>query len=107
MPLQGTITSLEKIVVMAVPTADGINPAPVDGPVLFVVESGDCTIEPVDDFSAYIVSGSVGESVILVSADADLGNGVETLSDTITMTVISPKATSLGLSLGTPEPKNP
>jgi hypothetical protein len=43
--------------------------------------------------------------MIVIEADADLGEGVETISDAIRLTVEGAKAQSLGLSVGTPEPK--
>lgn len=41
---------------------------------------------------------------VTVTADADLGEGVETISDSIQFTIKSPKASSLGLNV-TLEPK--
>jgi len=50
------------------------------------------------------ISDDVGQQVIVVSADADLGVDVETISDSVTIDWIHPKATALGLSV-TKEPR--
>lgn len=101
-----SISTEQKVLVTLTPKTAAGNPAAVDGPATFNVLSGNCTIEPVSDLSAYIVSGDIaGPSVVEVSADADLGEGVVTISDTVNVEVTSPQATSLGLTLGTPEPK--
>lgn len=101
-----TLTNEQKVKVTATPVTATGKPAPVDGAVVFTVQAGDCTVNELDDFSAEIVSGdNPGDSVILVSADADLGDGVETVADTVTVHVEGARAASLGLTVGAPEPK--
>ena len=102
MPLTLTMSTEEKVRVTVAPLTEAGNPAPIDGAVLFLVESGTCTIEPIDATSAYVVSGAAGTSVILTSADADLGGGVTTLADTITATVTDALAEQLGVAADAP-----
>jgi hypothetical protein len=101
-----TISNEQKISVRLNPLTGAGNPATIDGPAAFNVESGDATVEPdADGLGAFIVSGAVGASVIRVSADADLGDGVRTIDEVINLTVTNPEAVSLGLAAGTAEPK--
>ena len=100
------LTNEQKIVVTATPVTATGKPAPLDGQVEFQVSAGDCTINRLDDLSVEIVSGDLpGDSVVTVMADADLGAGVETVADSINVRVEGAKATSLGLTVGTPTPK--
>ncbi len=101
-----SLTSEQKVKVTLTPTTATGKPSSLDGAATFTVESGDATVENVDDLSAYIISGTAGVSVISVSADADLGEGVVTITDSITVTVNDPLAANLGLSIGQPEPKD-
>lgn len=102
-----TITNDQKINVALNPKTSGELPASLDGKPVWTVISGDATLSISNNgFSADLISGdSPGDSVIRVDADADLGDGVETISDTIKLHVISAKAASLGLSVGTPTEK--
>lgn len=106
MPLEVTITNEQKVRLTAVPVTATGNPAPLDGPVSFSVISGDSTVNVLDNLTAELVSGvTPGDTTYLVEADADLGAGVETISDTVLMHVEGARAANLGLSLGVPEPK--
>ena len=106
MPIEVTLDNEQKVLVTANPTTKSGNPATLDGPVVVEVSSGDCTVEMVSDTSFFVVSGSqVGDSVVQVSADADLGAGVVTVSDAVVAHVAGALATNFGLSAGTPEPK--
>ncbi len=97
------ITTLQKVHVKINPSDSNQNPAAIDGPVTFEVTQGDATVEPDEDGKgAFLVSGSAMENKIKVSADADLGSGVETISDEISLVVENPKATSLGMSFDEP-----
>jgi len=101
-----TITSDEKINAILAPLTAAGNPASVDGTPVWTVVSGDATLVPATDgLSCYLVSGSVGNSVITVTADADLGAGVTEITDTIDLAVVSAQASSLGLSFGAAELK--
>jgi hypothetical protein len=99
----------QKITVNVIPLTDKGNPAQVDGPITVVVQSGDGTVEQ-DTVNAPLafkaVSGvALADTVYLVSADADLGAGVTTISDTVTLTVSSAAAANFGFSAGPVEPK--
>lgn len=101
-----TITSEEKILATLAPLTAAGNPAQVDGTPAWEVVSGDATLEVSEDgMSCYLISGSVGNSQITVTADADLGEGVRNITDTIDLAVVSAEASSLGLNFGVAEPK--
>lgn len=102
-----TITNEQKVLVTLQPTTAAGNPATVDGAPIWTVTEGDATVEPTDDgMSAYLVSGSADvNSKIQVVADADLGEGVQSITDTIDLAVVSAQASALGIVAGTPELK--
>ncbi len=99
--LELKITNEQKIEVTLAPVTATGKPAQLDGKATFTVISGSATIQQDvagDGLSAFLVSGDLpGDSEILVEADADLGAGVETISDIIKLTVEGAKAASLGL----------
>lgn len=101
--MQQTINNEQKIrFTLAPKTAKGA-PAQVEGEPVWTVESGDATIEPEPGgMSAFIVSGNLGNSVIKITADADLGPGIATIEDSVELTVTTPMANSLGLTAEEP-----
>lgn len=105
--MQITITNEQKIKVTLTPKTDSGKPAQIDGVPSWTVSTGDATLDQAPDgMSVYLVSGDApGTSEILVEADADLGEGVETISATITLNVEGAKAVNLGLAIGEPEAK--
>lgn len=111
--LELVITNEQKIQVTLTPVTATGKPAQLDGAAIFEVIDGDAKIEAVLDAAgvvipntAWIVSGDLpGDSQIMVSADVDLGEGVETISDIIKLTVAGAKAVSLGLTVGSPVAK--
>ena len=104
--LELKITNEQKIKLTVAPVTATGKSAALDGSVAFTIQSGAATFERVDDTSGYLVSSDTpGDTVFLVEADADLGTGVETISDVVKLTVEGARATSLGLSAGAPEPK--
>lgn len=106
MPLELSMTTEERVRVTAKPQTSGGHDAQLDGDVQFAPQASDCTVERIDALSAWIVSGTTpGDCVVLVSADADVGEGIETIQDTILIHQAHPRATSLGLSAEKPEPK--
>lgn len=105
MPLDLTMTDEQQVLVTAAPTTAAGHPAPVDGQVQFTVVTGDVTIARVDDLSANIVSGTPGDAEVLVEADADLGAGIVTISDHLTVHVVGAQAANLGLTKAEPTPK--
>lgn len=97
-----TITNEQKVPVTLAPTTEAGNPAILDGAPVWTVVSGDATLEVAEDgLSAFLVSGAADvNSVIEVTADADLGEGVVTLTDTIDLAVVAASASALGLVAG-------
>lgn len=108
MSLSVALTNEEKIKITASPQTQGGRPAQVDGPIRGTVVSGEVTVQQVDGEpnSLYIVSGdNPGSAEVLVEADADLGEGVTLLQDTVQVEVSGAQAVSFGLTAGAPEPK--
>lgn len=106
MSLELGCTNEEKIKVTVNPVTLKGKPVPLDGPIQVSVQGGDGTVEPVDDTNFYVVSGdNPGDTSFLVSGDADLGAGVENISDIVILHVAGAKASSLGLTAGSPEVK--
>lgn len=107
MPLEITITNEQKIQVTLTPVTATGRPAKLDGAPEWSVISGDSTLDVASDGkSAFLVSADdPGDTQFLVKADADLGAGVEEVSDTIRLTVEGARAASLGLAAGTAVPK--
>lgn len=105
--LEITITNEQKVKVTLTPKTGGGKPAQLDGTPSWTVSSGDSTLEAsADGLSATLVSSDTpGETIFVVEADADLGEGVENITDAIKLTVQGARAASLGLSAGTPENK--
>ena len=99
-----TITNEQQIEITLHPVSQGGQPVSVEN-IQWSVVSGNSTVihEGPDATTAILRSeDGVGDTVFLVQADADLGEGVETISDTIVLTVGSPHAQNLGLSAGEP-----
>jgi len=106
MPQEGSMTTEQRIQAAIDPKTQAGNPATLDGPPTWTVESGDCTVDPIDDKHAWINAGAaLGDSVVVVKADADLGSGVTELADSFLIHVNHAGAADLGASLGTPELK--
>ena len=99
-----TITNEEKVQVTLAPTTAAGNPATLDGAPTWTVTTGDATLEvAADGLSAFLVSGAADtNSQVTVTADADLGEGVVTLTDTIDLAVVAASASALGAIVATP-----
>jgi len=104
MPLAIKLTSEQQTVVHLNPKTPKGKPVALDGPATWSVVDGLSTITPSEDglSCAVISADTAGETQILVVADADLGSGVENISDTIAVTVGDPTATVLGLTVDAP-----
>jgi hypothetical protein len=109
MPLEFPCTTEEMVtgITLNPVTATGAPSAVETGSVTATVQSGDGTTGTADGTNVPdLMTGTTpGDVVFLVSADADLGSGVVTISDLVTLHVTSPMATSLGISGGTVVPK--
>lgn len=107
MAVQANLTTEEKVKFSFAPATPSGKPGLIDGSVTSEVLSGSATVtmNP-DGMSGFIVSGdTAGDSEILFSADADTTAGVKTITETVNATVTDPQVTTLGFTLGTPEPK--
>lgn len=109
MPAEISITNEQKVPVTLTPETDSGKPAKLDGKPSVSIVSGNSQVANVseDGLSFELVSSDdPGDTVVLVKADADLGEGIEEISDTITLRVIGATAKNLGISVGTPVPKD-
>ncbi len=91
------------------PMSAGGHPAQVDGALRIEVQSGDGTFaqDPASPLVFDAISGdALADTVYLVSADADLGAGVELIQTTVTLTVTGAKASAFGFSGGNVVPKS-
>ena len=77
-------------------------PAPTDGPPTYASsdESVATVVASEDGLSATVIAQGVGSYSISVSADADLGAGVTTISGQDSGTVSLGTATSVGFTVG-------
>jgi hypothetical protein len=99
-------TNEEKIKITVNPVTLAGKPVALDGPIAVTIQNGDGTITLLDDKTFEVVSGdNPGDTAYLVSGDADLGEGVENISDVVLLHVAGAKASSLGLVAGSPELK--
>lgn len=101
-------TNTEKKRVVLNPKTSTGAVATVDGVPTWTVTAGKCTLDvAADGLSAFIVSADddAGVSSITILADADLGAGVEDISDIVEATVTGAKAANLGLSAEPAVPK--
>lgn len=107
MPVQTTLTNEQKITATLNITTDSGKLAKVDGVPTWEVISGNSTVEvAADGMSATLISSDdPGDTQFLIRADANLGEGVEEISDVIELSVTGASAKNLGVSLGTPEVK--
>jgi hypothetical protein len=103
-----TCNNEQKVTVNATPTTTSGKPANIEGALQITIVSGDGTFEqdPASPLSFKAVSGdSLTDTVYDVAADADLGPGVVTIHDTVTLTVTSAVAANFGLTAGVVEAK--
>ncbi len=91
---------------VAFQTAAG-HPATVDGvPVWSVSDPSVLTLTvAVDGLSAVAESGALGLSQVSVTADADLGAGVTSITGTLDVEVKPAQAVTVGITSGVPELK--
>jgi hypothetical protein len=99
------LTDTQKVTLSIDPRNAKGNPAPVDGvPEWAVSNPGVGTITPsADGLSATFVATTGGDTQVSVTADADLGDGVRSLSATLDISVKPGEAVTLGITAGTPE----
>lgn len=80
-------------------------PASVDSIVFTSSDESVATVaaDPSDASKATLKAVNAGTAQINVSADADLGDGVNTLTGTLDVTVVAGQAIALAIGTGTPE----
>lgn len=107
MPIETSITNEQKVKVTLHPMSQGGNPEPIENPEWSVI-SGDSTLEVADDgLSAELISSDTpGDTLFMVQADAQIGDGTQEVQDTILCHVTGANAASLGMEVGTPEIKD-
>lgn len=106
-PMDISLTNEQQVRVTLKPVTATGKPATLDGKPVWAVDAGSSTIDVAPDgLSAVVISSDdPGDSVVSVAADADLGEGVETIAAAINVTVIGARASNLGMVIGKPEPK--
>ena len=110
MPLAIACSNEEQVLVIASPVTGGTPPRPaqVQGALRISVQSGTGTFtqDPDRPLEFQAVSGDEpGETVYVIAADADLGEGETLIQDTVTLTVSGANAAAFGLSAGPVTPK--
>lgn len=105
--VQVKLNNEQKVTATLAPKTGKGKSVAVDGKPTWTVATGDVTLEVADDgMSATIISSdSPGTSEVVVEADADLGEGVVTISEVLEVTVAGALASNLGLTVGTPVDK--
>jgi len=102
-----TITNEQEIPLTLIPTTETGQPAKLDGIPTVTVISGNSTASVAEDGTIVLRSADEpGDSDFLVEADADLGAGVQTISDIVHLHVSGAMAKNLGLTAGTPRAKS-
>jgi len=93
------------------PQDEAGNAAAVEGTPVWAASSDLVTVTPAADGLSAVVrpnaTGTVGSAQINVTADADLGEGVETITGVLDVDVIGGHAVSLATSVGPLEPLTP
>lgn len=111
MPLELTLTNEQKQRVTLKPVTATGKPAKLDTkvPVLWEVLNGAGTfvVDSPDGMAAFLVTSDddLSDTLFQVSADADVGDGVTTLMDTVLLHTTGAMAASLGLASEPPVPK--
>ena len=103
-----TLTDEQKCHLSIQPVTAAGNPAKVDGvPAWELSDPSILTLVVADDgLSADVITaGPLGPCQVKVTADADLGAGVRSISGVLDVEVIAAEAASLGVVAGTPELK--
>lgn len=99
------VTNEQKIKVHLNPVTEAGKPTTLDGAPVWSVVSGPGKVEvAADGLSADLISDdlALGDTIYGVAADADLGDGVEQVADTITLRVSHANAKNLGLVADAP-----
>jgi len=101
------ITNEQEVDVTITPKTDTGKPAKLDGSPSVTVVSGNSTVKQSEDGLTLTLRSAddPGDTEFLVKADADLGEGIEEISEIIKLSVIGATAKNLGLVAGAPRAK--
>jgi len=102
------LTDVQKVSLSIQPVSAAGNPAPVDGAPVWSSSAPDVvtvTAAPDGMSAVAVTTGKLGTAQISVSADADLGAGVTTITGTLDLEVQASQAVSLNVTAGAPENK--
>ena len=100
------LTDTQEVRAAISPLDPAKNPAQIDGVATW--ESSDpkvLTVTPVDKTGLVVTIstvGNLGSATVSVTADADLGDGVRSITETMDFEVSAGEASSLNPSIGTP-----
>lgn len=100
------LTDIQKVSLSISPKSAAGNPAAVDGvPVWQVSDENVLSLQTAEDGMSAVVSttGQLGTAQVSVSADADLGEGVQTITGVLDVEVKASAAVTLDISAGVPE----
>jgi hypothetical protein len=100
------LTDSQKVALSIKPVTKAGNPAPIDGkPVWSLGGEDHLKLEVSEDGLSVVISslGKLGVCQVNVSADADLGEGVEEITGTVDIEVKAGKAVNVGIEAGAPE----
>lgn len=105
LPMAITITDSQRFTATIYAVDARGNPASLDGPVIWEVsDTALLTLNvSADGVATVSATGPVGTGQLRVSADADLGEGVRTLTGILDVSVIAGEAVSLVISPSIPE----
>ncbi len=106
-PMEIKITNEQQVRVTLSPKTDSGKPAKVDGAPSWTTISGNSQVVVADDglSALFVSSDDPGDTEVIIKADADLGEGVEEISEIIKLSVVGATAKNLGITVGTPEQK--
>jgi hypothetical protein len=100
------LTDVQEVRLSISPKDSQGNLASVDGvPTWESSDESVLTVAAVSDdglMADAVTVGPLGTATVTVTADADLGDGVTTLSDTVDITVVASQASALNVAVGTP-----
>jgi len=102
------LTATQKVGIAVNPVDAAGNPAKVDGvPTWVSSDESVITLEVATDglAASAVTTGKLGVAQVQVSADADVGAGVEAIGGVLDIEVLGGKAVALNVTAGVPEEK--
>lgn len=101
------LTDVQKVALSIQPVDSVGNPAPVEGIVWSVSDATLLTVTPAADGLSAVCEavGPLGTAQVNVSADADMGSGVVTITGVLDIQIVAGQATSINIGSGAPEDK--